>query len=166
MSDETQTPSDTQQSVPMETSVSTETPEAVAPESGAAQEQTIETAPTESQPSPETNAESNSAPTKPVVVPPPTPTQNAPVQPAQKDEGFFTVLLRKANEVLFARKRAKLEKIIKLAQKKQVISAREAAVALRISDSTATRYLKQLVKENRLKQVGPPEHARYQTPTS
>ena len=63
-------------------------------------------------------------------------------------------LLAKALEKIRFRKRGKLEKVMKLAQEKGKITNDEVQKLLRVSDATATRYLSELVKQNRLKRSG------------
>ncbi len=71
-------------------------------------------------------------------------------------------LLLKAREAIQSRKRKKLEKILQLVQQKGSIRNDEVEKALRMSDSTATRYLNQLIREGKIKRVGAAEHARYE----
>lgn len=70
--------------------------------------------------------------------------------------------LQKALDAIQFRKRAKLDKIIKFAALKGRIANDQVEKLLRVSDATATRYLSQLVKEGRLKRVGPDSNARYE----
>ena len=50
------------------------------------------------------------------------------------------------------RKSKKLEKIMVLAVKKRQITNDDVQKLLRVSDATATRYLKELVRQGRLRQ--------------
>ncbi len=70
--------------------------------------------------------------------------------------------LSKALAVIQFRKKAKLEKITKLALVKKSITNDQVEKLLRVSDATASRYLLQLLKEGRLKKVGPDGRARYE----
>ncbi|MEK7066416.1 MAG: hypothetical protein AAB965_02480 [Patescibacteria group bacterium] len=79
--------------------------------------------------------------------------------------------LAKALEKIQFRKRAKLEKIVKLATEKTLdhggsgkksITNDQVQKLLYVSDATASRYLLQLVKEGKLKKVGPDGRARYE----
>lgn len=70
--------------------------------------------------------------------------------------------LTKALETIQFRKRAKLEKIIKLAMEKRSITNDQVEKLLRVSDATATRYLSQLVKDGRLRRVGHQAQPRYE----
>lgn len=63
-----------------------------------------------------------------------------------------------------ARTRARLDKIIELAQKKRSIKNNDVEMLLKVSDPTATRYLSQLVREGRLKRVGKPSVATFELP--
>mgnify|MGYP003395643963 CR=1 FL=1 len=57
---------------------------------------------------------------------------------------------RRGLEKIRFNKRAKLEKIVALAQKKRSMVNDDVEKLLRVSDSTATRYLAQLVQEGKL----------------
>ena|SRR3989344_1652808 len=70
--------------------------------------------------------------------------------------------LTKALESIQFRKRAKLEKIIRLVTEKHTITNDQVEKLLHVSDATATRYLAQLVREGRLRKVGPDGRARYE----
>ena len=69
---------------------------------------------------------------------------------------------KKALDAIQFRKRAKLEKIVKSTALNGRITNDQVEKLLRVSDATATRYLSQLVKEGRLKRVGPYGNARYE----
>ncbi len=62
--------------------------------------------------------------------------------------------LSKALSSIQFRKKAKLEKIMKLAQEKKSITNDQVEKLLHVSDATAQRYLSALVKQGRLKQIG------------
>ncbi len=70
--------------------------------------------------------------------------------------------LAKALEVIQFRKKAKLEKIMKLAREKHSITNDQVQKLLRISDATASRYLSELVRQGRLRQLGIRGSARYE----
>lgn len=71
-------------------------------------------------------------------------------------------LLAKAMEAIRFRKKAKLEKIMKLAQEKRSITNDQVQKLLRVSDATATRYLSELVRQTRLRRFGIRGSARYE----
>jgi hypothetical protein len=94
---------------------------------------------------------------------PPTPQAVQTQSLAQQDErGFIKSLLIKAQAKIQFNKQKKLEKIIQLAQKKQIITNDDVQKLLRVSDATATRYLVKLVQQSRLTRVGSPRDAKYQ----
>lgn len=80
--------------------------------------------------------------------PPPPPVQQTPTTPSIKSR------LSEAFAALTGRKRTRLDKIIALAQKKHSIKNDDVEKLLRVSDSTAQRYLNQLVLEGKLKRSG------------
>jgi len=100
------------------------------------------------------------------VVPAPAPQRSATPQtqpPAQQDErGFIRSLLIKAQAKIQFNKQKKLEKLIQLAQNKQIIANDDVQKLLRVSDATATRYLVKLVQQGRITRVGSPRDAKYQ----
>jgi hypothetical protein len=59
-------------------------------------------------------------------------------------------------------KRKKLDKIIAFSQKKRSIKNDDVEKLLKVSDSTAQRYLNQLIVEGKLRRVGVPERATYE----
>lgn len=65
-------------------------------------------------------------------------------------------------QVVRNRKQARLEKIIEMATEKRVIVNGDVQKLLNVSDPTATRYLKELVKAGRLNQPGVRRSARYE----
>lgn len=82
---------------------------------------------------------------------------------AQQDErGFIKSLLIKAQAKIQFNKQKKLEKVIQLAQKKQIITNDDVQKLLRVSDATATRYLVKLVEQGRFARIGSPRDAKYQ----
>ncbi len=79
----------------------------------------------------------------------------APIIPSQS-------ILAKGLEKIRFRKRAKLEKIIALAHKKESITNNDVQKLAGVSDATASRYLAQLVQEGKLRRVGPQKQPRYE----
>jgi hypothetical protein len=77
-------------------------------------------------------------------------------------QGGIATLLQKAKEKIQFRKRAKLEKIMALTQSRGKITNDDAQKLLRFSDATATRYLAELVKQGRLRRVGPAKRPYYE----
>ena len=84
---------------------------------------------------------------------------------------FFQLFHERISLKIQFRKRAKLEKIVKLATEKTLdhggsgkksITNDQVQKLLYVSDATASRYLLQLVKEGKLKKVGPDGRARYE----
>ncbi len=88
----------------------------------------------------------------------PTPT-TIPIQVITPKKNLVKELLVKARNAIQFRKRKKLDKIMTLFLKKQKITNDEVEKFLHVSDATATRYLSQLEKENKIKQVGKTGHA-------
>ena len=137
-------------------------------------------APVEEQPIPATETSTTTAPvpeqdlsqsaSEPVQTvsaqPAPAPLTSQAPQPqslAQQDQkGFIRTLLAKAQAKIQFNKQKKLEKLMKIAQKKKLITNSDAQKLLRISDRTATRYLVKLVQQGRLLRVGDPRDAKYQ----
>lgn len=68
-------------------------------------------------------------------------------------------LLVKARNMIQSRKRKKLDRIMNLFSAKSKITNDEVEKFLHISDATATRYLSQLEKENKIKQTGKTGHS-------
>lgn len=106
------------------------------------------------------------APVSGRVEPPPTPAP-APQPVVVIQQANPRSFLAKALEKIQFRKRAKLEKIVRLALEKKSITNDQVEKLLHISDSTAERYLGQLVKEEKLQKIGKTSTARYEpvTPT-
>ncbi len=105
---------------------------------------------------------SESAPT-----PASTPTQTSEPPTIQTQASTMVVtglsgLLSRAKEKIQFRKRAKLEKIVVLAQSKGKIANDNVQKLLRCSDATASRYLAELVKQGRLKMISRRGAAVYQ----
>ncbi len=85
----------------------------------------------------------------------PTPT------PAAVSTTVSSVLKLGLEKIRF-RKRAKLEKIVALAREKGSITNDDVQLAVQVSDSTATRYLTQLILAGRLRRSGPAERPKYE----
>lgn len=114
-------------------------------------------------------------PTEPAATPsqpPPTPapqpsspTQSSPPTHAQQS---VPILLPPDDLVLRglaarrARREAKLQKVLELVKKEGPLGSIDVQKHLHVSDSTATRYLKELVRQGKLKRVGSPSRARYE----
>jgi predicted HTH transcriptional regulator len=64
--------------------------------------------------------------------------------------------------VVRSRKTERLEKIMQLAREWGTITNKDVQLRLQISDSTATRYLNELVKQARLKRTGIRAGAKYE----
>jgi hypothetical protein len=68
-------------------------------------------------------------------------------------------LLEKAKNAIQFRKRKKLDRVMSLFLKQSKITNDEVEKFLHVSDATATRYLSQLKKENKIKQTGKTGHS-------
>jgi len=68
-------------------------------------------------------------------------------------------LLNNAKSAIQFRKRKKLDRIMNLFSTKSKITNDEVEKFLHVSDATATRYLSQLEKENKIKQTGKTGHS-------
>lgn len=80
---------------------------------------------------------------------------NEPFDVAQdKPFGLARHWLASAREAIQFRKRRKLEKIMEFLSKKGKVGNRDVQLLLHISDATATRYLEQLEREGKIRQVG------------
>ena len=90
------------------------------------------------------------------IAPPVTQPSSQPITPSPKS------FLAKALESIQFRKKAKLEKIMKLANEKKVVTNDDVEKLIRVSDATATRYLNTLVKQNKLKVSGNRRSAQYE----
>lgn len=111
------------------------------------------------------NTAENQVSESPTVTAPAPLTSTTPqTQPlAQQDEhGFIKSLLIKAQAKIQLNKQKKLDKIIQLAKKKQIITNDNVQKLLRVSDATATRYLVKLAEQGRLARLGSPRDAKYQ----
>ena len=125
-----------------------ETPPETAPEI------LLETPPTEPPAIPEISSQAEQPPAIPQA--PTIELTPQPVQPSIKS--FFG----KALESVQFRKKAKLEKIMKLAGEKRSITNDQVQKLLCVSDATATRYLSALVRQGRLKRLGISSSTRYE----
>ena len=101
---------------------------------------------------PPTESPTPEAPPSPETPPPQTQTAQQPVP--QTTTAVISSYLSAALAKVQFRKRAKLDKILVLAAKKRSIKNDDVEKLLRVSDSTAQRYLNQLVKEGKLRRVG------------
>ncbi|MDO8522269.1 MAG: hypothetical protein Q7S08_03210 [bacterium] len=84
--------------------------------------------------------------------------------PAPIAGGAYATLLSLRDKALNAiqfRRQARLEKIMALAAKKKSIGNDDVEKLLRVSDSTATRYLSVLVRDGKLTRTGFPQAAQY-----
>lgn len=105
------------------------------------------------------NSEPKDEEVKPEIKPEPTEPKPTPeVIPAiaviPKSKSLARELLVKARNMIQFRKRKKLNKIMNMFEKKQKITNDEVEKFMHVSDATATRYLSQLEKENKIKQSG------------
>lgn len=89
----------------------------------------------------------------------PPPSNSVPAIIAVSNKNKIIELLAKAKNVIQFRKRKKLDKIMTLFLKQSKITNDEVEKILHVSDATATRYLSQLEKEGKIKQVGKTGHA-------
>ena len=64
--------------------------------------------------------------------------------------------------VVRARKAERLEKVVALAREKKVITNDDVEKLLKVSDATATNYLRELVKTDRLKRSGTDGGTKYE----
>lgn len=102
------------------------------------------------------------ATSEPVIVPPSpeeTPVIHTPTEMPQSPQAAAAPFSIKkyayaALEKIRFRKRAKLDKILLLAAKKNSIKNDDVEKLLKVSDATATNYLSQLVREGSLKKTG------------
>lgn len=111
--------------------------------------------PQESQPA-TAPASSPTPASSPSTIESPRPPMVSQVEPSPKS------FLAKALDAIQFRKKAKLEKIMKLAQEKRSVTNDQVQKLLRVSDATATRYLSELVRQARLRQFGIRGSARYE----
>lgn len=98
-----------------------------------------------------------------IDVPKPT-TESSPSPQPEVSVGkasFIRDLLAKANYAIRSKKMHKLEKIIELAKWNPTITNDDIQKMLRVSHNTATNYLNELVKQNKLVRLGHPKHAKY-----
>ena len=90
----------------------------------------------------------------------PEPEKIIPVVPViVSNKNKIVELLLKAKNAIQFKKRKKLDKVMALFLKHKNITNDEVEKFLHVSDATATRYLSQLEKENKIKQVGKTGHA-------
>lgn len=98
---------------------------------------------------------------EPVQSPPPE-TISGPTVSSPTQNSLIKNLLTRAGEKIQFNKNKKLDKIMELARQKGSVDNAEVEKLLRVSDSTASRYLNQLVKQNKLKRSGSPEKPKYE----
>lgn len=91
----------------------------------------------------ETKQETKPEPEQPKIIPIIIPSKN-----------LARELLVKARNMIQFRKRKKLDKVMTLFAKQTKITNDEVEKFMHVSDATATRYLSQLEKENKIKQSG------------
>ena len=84
----------------------------------------------------------------------PTPQAKPAVSTANPITNLVSGIIVKARAVLQINKRKKLDKIMVDVAKRGSITNDQVEKLLHVSDATSTRYLSQLVKEGKLKQVG------------
>lgn len=89
-----------------------------------------------------------------LIKPEPEPEKVIPVPVIVSNKNKILELLAKAKNAIQFRKRKKLDKIMALFLQHSKITNDEVEKFLHVSDATATRYLSQLEKENKIKQVG------------
>lgn len=89
----------------------------------------------------------------------PEPIKPEPIPVILPNKNKVLELLNKAKNAIQFRKRKKLDKIMALFLKQSKITNDEVEKFLHVSDATATRYLSQLEKEGKIKQVGKIGHA-------
>lgn len=75
---------------------------------------------------------------------------------------FIKNLLAEAGKKIQFNKNKKLDKIMELVRRKGSVDNADVEKLLRVSDSTASRYLNQLIKENKLKRIGSAEKPKYE----
>ena len=118
------------------------------------------TAPTPEQP-PAPETASPQARSQPINLPTPLNQDLTGQAPIISAPSGLAGLLMRAKEKIQFRKRAKLEKIVSLAQSKGKVTNDNVQKLLHCSDATATRYLAELVKRGRLRRVGPAKQPFY-----
>lgn len=121
-------------------------------------------APTPSSPIPTNNRQLTTDNSQPAPTAPPLQSAEAAQPQSEPARPHLRSLLAKALEKIQFRKRARLEKIMKLAEIKRRITNDDAQKLLRVSDATATRYLAELVQRERLTKRGVKAAARYELP--
>lgn len=95
----------------------------------------------------------------PPVAPPPVVSPAPPAVPVSPDP---RPILAKAREKIRSRKQQKLAKIMEFVAKHKKITNDKVQKLLRVSDATATRYLSELEKQGKIKQVGTKKGSFYQ----
>jgi hypothetical protein len=82
--------------------------------------------------------------------------------PAGGGQNPLTALLQKCKAVIAAKKQKKLEKIVELARQKGKINNADICKLLHASQSSATRYTEELVRQGRIKRFGTAKNTFYQ----
>ena len=136
---------------------------------------TPQTVPNEPLPQAEATPSEPAQPSEPIVIPPfdNSPAPLPPTEPTSQTPASSGApapspapagrsgrdLLVKALQTIQQRKQKKLEKILDLFAKQEKITNDEVEKLLHVSDATATRYLSELEKQGKVKQVGKTGHA-------
>ena len=108
------------------------------------------------------NKAENQVPEYPAPAPPTSATTQTQPLAQQDERGFIKSLLIKAQAKIQFNKQKKLDKIIQLTQKNQIITNDDVQKLLYVSNATATRYLVKLVQQGHLTRIGSPRDAKYQ----
>lgn len=91
----------------------------------------------------------------PAQIPPsPQPVQDPPQQAPIQPENLAHKFLAMARSALGTRKQKRMQKILALVEKRGRVTNAEVQKLLRVSDATATRYLSELERQGRVRQVG------------
>ena len=130
-----------------------------APEAARAEPEPLTTTP-----APLTSESVPPPPPVPAPTPPPASTPNPTAVSSAVTPALISIKDRAhaALEAIRFRKRARLDKILQLAAKKGRIKNDDVEKLLKVSDSTAQRYLNQLVLEGKLRRSGPAQNAVYE----
>ena len=101
------------------------------------------------------------APPLPEPTPPSTPPP-APVSATVPISRSPREFLARALASIQSRKQKKLTKIVEHTKQKGSVTNDDVEKLLHVADATATRYLSQLVREGKLKRIGPQKRPRYE----
>lgn len=91
--------------------------------------------------------------------PPPVPVIAPPVVSPSNPKQSAGARMR---EVVQAKKRARLDRVVALAVQKRVVTNNDVERLLKVSDATATNYLRELVTSGRLRRTGAQKRPRYE----